>query len=347
LTTICQFLLKTISPSKIIISRTDSIGDVVLTFPMCWWIKQNFPGVELIYLGKEYTKSVIESCSAIDTFISWDEIKQMPSSEKMIFFRGLKADSVIHVFPNKEIASLAKKAKIINRIGTSHRIFHFLTCNHKVDFSRKNSDLHEAQLNFELLRPLGLKSIPSWEDISVNSDYWNVEKQDLPEKISNFIEINKNVVILHPKSQGSAKEWPIENYMVLAKELVESGNQVIFTGTENEGDSFRAKIPSSPYILDSTGKLSLKQLIYLISKSSGLVACSTGPLHIAGICGIHAIGLFSSRRPIHPGRWRPLGIQSKAIVYDPTCPLCAKKKECSCIEKITVETILKEIKKGA
>jgi len=43
-----------------------------LTFPMCSWIKKEFPEVELIYLGKEYTKPVIESCSVIDKFISWD-----------------------------------------------------------------------------------------------------------------------------------------------------------------------------------------------------------------------------------------------------------------------------------
>lgn len=332
---------------RIIISRTDSIGDVVLTFPMCFWIKQNFPEIELVYLGKEYTKPVIESCSVIDKFINWDEIQQMPSSKKLIFFRGLQADTIIHVFPNKDISSLAKKAKITNRIGTSHRIFHFLTCNYRIDFSRKKSDLHEAQLNFELLRPLGLKNIPSWEEISPNTAFWNVENQDLPEEIDELVRSQKNIVILHPKSQGSAKEWPIENYLDLAKELIESEDLVIFTGTENEGKLFRSKIPTNPSIIDSTGKLTLKQLIYLISKSTSLVACSTGPLHIAGLCGIQALGLFSSRRPIHPGRWRPLGSRSKAIVYDSNCPVCAKKKECSCIEKISVETILAEIKKGA
>ena len=46
------------SVNRIIISRTDSIGDVMLTLPMCVWLKKNIPGVELIYLGKNYTKPV-------------------------------------------------------------------------------------------------------------------------------------------------------------------------------------------------------------------------------------------------------------------------------------------------
>ncbi|MFM7662725.1 MAG: glycosyltransferase family 9 protein [Bacteroidota bacterium] len=333
-------------PKRIIISRTDSIGDVVLTFPMCAWIKYNFPKSELIYLCKEYTKPIIESCSVIDKFISWDEIQQMPSSKKLIFFRELQADTIIHVFPNKDIAALAKKAKITNRIGTSHRIFHFLTCNYKVNFSRKKSDLHEAQLNFKLLRPFGLNNIPSFENISKNTTYWNVENQNLPEEIDEFVHSQKNIVILHPKSQGSAKEWPLANYIDLAMELADNKNLIIFTGTENEGKLFRSKIPTNSAILDSTGKLSLKQLIFLISKSSSLVACSTGPLHIAGLCGIQAIGLFSSRRPIHPGRWRPLGSLSKAIVFDPDCNSCKKEKECSCIENISVDLVSTEIKKG-
>jgi ADP-heptose:LPS heptosyltransferase len=332
---------------RIIISRTDSIGDVALTFPMCHWIKDNFPQTELIYLGKDYTKSVIENCSVIDRFISWDQILQLPSSEKIIYIRSINADAIIHVFPNKEIASLAKKVKIPTRIGTSHRIFHFLTCNHRIDFSRKKSDLHEAQLNFELLRPLGLKTIPQWEHIKNSTSYWKVGREELPSDLRQAIDSQKPIVILHPKSQGSAKEWPIKNYITLANLLAEQGWHVIFTGTENEGQQIRSKIPSHASILDSTGKLTLKQLIYLISKSTTLVACSTGPLHIAGLCNIQALGLFSSKRPIHPGRWKPLGIKSQAIVYDPNCSFCKKKKECNCIENIAVETIFNEIKKGA
>lgn len=335
------------NPKRIIISRTDSIGDVVLTFPMCYWLKENFPETELIFLGKDYTKPVIENCSSIDKFISWDEIQLLPSSEKIIFLRALQADTIIHVFPNKEIASLAKKAKITARIGTSHKIFHFLTCNYRIDFSRKKSDLHEAQLNFELLRPLGLKAIPSWEEFNTTQHFWKVEKEELSAEIQLVIDSSKKIVILHPKSQGSAKEWPIENYLELANLMVENGWNVIFTGTENEGKLFRSKIPTNSAILDTTGKMSLNQLIYVISKSSALVACSTGPLHIAGLCEIKAIGLYSSKRPIHPGRWKPLGKYAQAVVFDPNCPLCAKRKECACIEKISVETIFNEIKKGA
>jgi heptosyltransferase-3 len=45
---------------RILISRTDSIGDVMLTLPMCVWLKDHFIDAELIYLGKGYTRPVVD-----------------------------------------------------------------------------------------------------------------------------------------------------------------------------------------------------------------------------------------------------------------------------------------------
>ena len=90
-------------------------------------------------------------------------------------------------------------------------------------------------------------------------------------------------------------------------------------------------------------KLNLNQLICLISSCEALVACSTGPYHIAGISGIKAIGLFSPRKPIHPGRWKALGDKSVALVFDSSCSNCKKGKVCSCIENISVQSVLSSI----
>ena len=110
----------------------------------------------------------------IDQFIDWSEIEASPSAQRHEILRELEADAIIHVFPNKEIAGLAKKARIPQRIGTSHRSFHLLTCNHRLNFSRKNSNLHEAQLNFELLKPFGCKTIPSMEEINQVVSFFKV-----------------------------------------------------------------------------------------------------------------------------------------------------------------------------
>jgi ADP-heptose:LPS heptosyltransferase len=325
---------------RILISRTDSIGDVALTLPICVWIRQQFPNAELIYLGSAYTKPIITKFAAIDTFEDWSFIQNLEIQQQIDYLKQKNIDVIIHVFPNKKIAHIAKKAGIPIRIGTAHRSFHWFNCNHRVHFTRKRSDLHESQLNFNLLKPLGLKNIPSLKEIE-----HLIDNQFLPSKVKlqEYIELlfvkHMQTIILHPKSQGSALEWPIENYFDLALRLADKDYQVIFSGTEAEGLKFRNTIPEHKNILDFTGKLSLDEFMVVIKNARALVACSTGPLHIAGLYGTHAIGLFSPRKPIHPGRWRPLGKQVSIVVFDEHCPNCNAGKHCTCIADIAVSDV--------
>lgn len=328
---------------RIIISRTDSIGDVMLTLPICAWIKENFEGTHILFLGSGYTKPVVDCFEAIDEFIDWRDFENVPTTQRAILLKEKNADIIIHVFPKKEIATLAKQAKIPVRVGTSHRGFHLLTCNERVSFTRKRSELHEAQLNFKLLQPFGIKEIPTLEQLISYTVKFNPPEINLPEDLENKVKTAEKTIILHPKSQGSALEWPMEKYSQLAMELTEKGYHVFFTGTEKEGAVFRKDIPQSENITDTTGRLTLQQLILLISNVNSLVACSTGPLHIAGFTGIRAVGLFSSRKPIHPGRWQPLGKDVHILVNDPDCPECSRKKKCDCITNITVDRVLGEI----
>ena len=74
----------------VLISRTDSIGDVVLTLPMCVWIKKNYPTAKIIFLGNTYTKPVIECLPQIDEIIEWAELEKMPESIRVDFLKAKK-----------------------------------------------------------------------------------------------------------------------------------------------------------------------------------------------------------------------------------------------------------------
>lgn len=322
----------------IIISRTDSIGDVMLTLPMCAFLKERNKNNRIIFLGRSYTKPIIENYESIDHFLNWDDLRDLPPEQQISTISELKADVIVHVFPVKEIAILAKKSKIPERVGTSHRLFHWFTCNRRVNFTRKRSDLHEAQLNFNLLKPIIDVVIPDLNTLINYTSFYKIKEENIGAELKN--QLTGNYVVLHPKSQGSAMEWPMENYVQLARKLSDKGIKVVFTGTENEGKLFRQFIPEQEDIIDTTGSLTLAQLQTLIFRADALVACSTGPLHIAAFAGIKAIGLFSSRRPIHPGRWAPLGRNAVALVKDPECPRCRTGEECNCLKRITVDEVM-------
>jgi heptosyltransferase-3 len=326
---------------RIVISRTDSIGDVLLTLPVTAWLKKHFPDCHITFLCKNYTAPIVRHYTAIDDVLILDELEKLSESQQIERIQNGKYDAVVHVFPRKELAKLFKKARVPVRIGTSHRLFHFLTCNVRPNFTRKGSPLHEAQLNFELMRPFGLKEIPAFEDLHAYTTLFQVKATELPAFLN--IDPQNGFVILHPKSQGSAREWPMEKYIELAHRLAEHNYVVLFTGTEKEGALFRSELPAHPRIIDTTGKLTIDQLILLISKSKALLACSTGPLHIAGFLGIRAVGLFAPKIPIHPGRWQALGEKSVALVNDPACPRCMKGESCNCIADISVDRVFQNL----
>ena len=329
---------------SIILSRTDSLGDVILSLPLAGAIKKHNAEIKVIFIGRTYSESVIKTSDFVDEFINFDELLKKNKTEQIKIFRNYKADAIIHVFPNKEIAKLAKKAKIHIRIGTSHRMFHLLTCNKKPNFTRKNSDLHESQLNFKLLEPLEIKTNYSLNEIPDLYGYNNFAEID--EKLQNLISNKRFNLIIHPKSKGSAREWGLDNFSKLIELLPENEYKIFVTGTQEEGNLMKDFLEKHKgRIIDLTGRMSLEELISFISKANALVAASTGPLHIAAATGIKAIGIFAPMRPIHPGRWKPIGKKADYLVLDKeNCTDCKAGGVCHCIMDISANEVLAKLK---
>ncbi|QMU30312.1 glycosyltransferase family 9 protein [Adhaeribacter radiodurans] len=329
------------APAKtILISRIDAIGDVVLTLPMAGWIKQHVPGARVLFLGRTYTAPVVACCRHIDEFLNWDDVKNLSVAEQVAFFKKQQISSIIHVFPNKQIAQLARKAGIKQRIGTRNRWFHWFTVNVLVNLSRRHSPYHESQLNFTLLRPLGLKEIPSLDEVTGYLDFSRINP--LPEKWQKFLKWDKPRIILHPKSKGSAREWGLPHFASLAQQLHGLGWQVFISGSAAEGELLQDWLRENQnYITDVTGKFSLSEFISFMKACTGLVGASTGPLHLAASVGIHALGLYPPIKPMHPGRWAPLGPRAQYLVVPKDCSDCRKSPgSCVCIQQINVAQVV-------
>lgn len=321
-------------PEHIILSRPDSIGDVMLTLPITGLLKERFPDVRITFLGRTYTRPVLERCAHVDHVITLEELA---AGDGAAMLRALDADVLIHVFPSKVVARWAKLAGVPKRIGTTNRWWHWFTCSDRVAFSRKNSDLHEAQLNVKLLTPLGISRTPSLVELAALSGF---SPPPIDPKFKNWFRPGHRTVILHPGSKGSAVEWGLPNFAALM-DLLKAGPFVtVVTGTQAEAEHFRTVLSfDHPDTIDTGGSLQLNELISVIGASHGLVAASTGPLHIAAACGIRAVGVYSSRRPIHPGRWAPIGTDAHALVFDADCADCKAGKPCKCIQRISPQRV--------
>jgi ADP-heptose:LPS heptosyltransferase len=331
---------------RIIISRTDSIGDVILTLPAAGMLKKIFPHAELIFLGRSYTRDVIEACEHISRFMNWDELSSQSETQAADALRLANADMIIHVFPRKEIARLAKKAHIPLRLGTTNRLYHWGSCNKLICLSRKKSSLHEAQLNLKLIKSITGIGIVAPEQIS--ELYGLSRTEPLEDQFLHQIDKEKFNLILQPKSKGSAREWGADNFIQLVNILPPVDFKVFISGTEAEGELLRGSgIFDQEGVTNLCGQMSLGQLMSFIKACDGLVAASTGPLHLAAALGITAIGIYPPIKPMHPGRWAPIGKKATYLVKEDDCNDCRKQGACHCMAEISPEHVKELLLNGS
>jgi len=317
---------------RVILSRTDNLGDVILTLPLAGYLKAVAPGVEVIFLGKKYTQPIVERSIFIDQFIDCDDVLADQSRMKAV-----QADSILFIFPHRRLAQIAKQSKIPVRVATGHRWYNWLYCNKRVEFSRINSMLHESQLNFKLLRPFKLVYDM---DLTTVAGYYGIQPRE--ENYSGLISEEKFNLIIHPKSKGSAREWPLGKYLTLVKMLPQEEFRIFITGLPDEEKLIQKECPEllvHANVVNLIGRFNLTQLTSFISQVDGLLACSTGVLHLAAALGKHALGIYAPMRPIHPGRWKPIGRNADYLVVEKACNSCRNSTLCACIQSIQVEEV--------
>lgn len=296
-----------IHTKHILICRNDALGDSILALPACGLIKKYYPDVKISFLGRSYTKPIIDISSNVDYFINFEDIVNLSDRELKSFFSKKQIDTAIHLRADKEIAILIKRAGIKNRIGTFHSIHHIKTCNHWVNFSRSRSHLNEAQLNIKMLRTLGIKEIPSLDNLT---DYYGLKNiPTLPIEIQETLMVPKKFnLVIHPMTTGNGPEWGLENFSQLLQKLASSNFNIIIGGSKQDLRKMTDFLQINKGIYQQiSGDLSLNQYIALINASDGLVAGSTGPVHIAAALGKHTLGLYTDMPTKNVERWGPVG----------------------------------------
>lgn len=153
--------------------------------------------------------------------------------------------------------------------------------------------------------------------------------------------IKKFNLILHPFSNASAREWPLKSYTDLIDQLDKNRFNLFVTGLKPQSKDHEIWLTNLPQQINNlTGKLSLDELIALIHAADGLLACSTGPLHIAAALNKYALGLYPPIRPMHAGRWGALGSKAKNLSVNKECSTCRKNPTgCFCMNEITVDQV--------
>ncbi len=283
---------------RIVVSRTDRIGDVVLSLPVFASLKQCFAGSELIALVSDYTSDVASSFHAIDEVAAYDPSESFLTTVRR--FRQLRADAILFLFPRFRLAAAAFVARIPVRVGTAYRWYSFLH-NRKVYEHRKDSVKSEAEYNLSLAGALGCSAKVYDAKLEIDREALKGAKKFLVENgIGRFIAV-------HPGSGGSAADWSRENFRRLCSGIVSTaGVKIVVTGSAQDSEICAFVCGGNAGCINAAGAFSMREFIALLSLADSFVSNSTGPIHLAAAVGTHVVGLYPNNKPMTPVRWAPL-----------------------------------------
>ncbi len=222
----------------------------------------------------------------------------------------------------------------------------FFSVQSKVYEHRKNAERHELEFNINLLEKLNIKNNVDEENVSYSL---NVDEQSLQKIIKILldekIDLQKQIVIVHPGSGGSSIDLPINKFTELVKKLDDDDYQIILTGSKNEIE-LCDKIKSTSNAKNLSGRFNLAEIIAVISKSSMFISNSTGPIHIAAALGKFTVGFYPKIVSCSKERWSPY--TNKKLVYEPSidCKNC-KREQCeklNCMDSIDINNVYIDIK---
>jgi ADP-heptose:LPS heptosyltransferase len=308
-------------------------------------LKKHSPFVRIAILIQRYTSEIVESDPCVDQVMYYDDgVRTLPFSKLVAAVRREKFDVVFHTHPMFRLALITRLAGIPVRVGTGYRWYSFLF-NRKVFEHRKDARKHELEYNLNLLGavdcPVGDADIvPALEVASESLKKAGSILSDLG------VDRGGRMVLIHPGSGGSARDWSVDNFGLLARRLSDlPGVKVVIAGSAAEEPLVRRVWQlSGRKALILGERLNLREYAAVAKLASLFIANSTGPLHIAAAVGTPVIGLYPQVTPLNAARWGPY--TEKKTIFSPAgkpvdCSSCVGSgtPACECMDSIKVEDV--------
>jgi ADP-heptose:LPS heptosyltransferase len=141
------------------------------------------------------------------------------------------------------------------------------------------------------------------------------------------------------------REWPLENYINLAKMLLkDEANYIIIIGTGGVSKKAAqlALAVNNPRCLDLTNQTLLSEVMALYNTAEALISNDCGLAHIASLTPIKKFVIFG---PESPQVYRPLGENSRIIYANWPCSPCLSTfnhRNSSCANNFCLKAIKPE-----
>jgi len=335
---------------RILIIRTDRIGDVVLSTPVIKAARSAFPDAYIAMMVSEQTKEIVTGNPDLNEVIVYDKQSRHRGFLKTLIFanwlKGKRFDLALILHSTVRVNIICCLAGIPQRVGYARGKMDFLLTR-RLEYTKRLGEKHEIEYSLDVLRSIGVKAEPSPLIIPLKE---SVVKEADSLLFESGLKKDEKFVVISPGASCVSRIWPSANFARLADILKERFglSTVLVSGLEEVkiGEKVRELMSSKPVFL--CGRMSLGVLAAILKRAPLLISNDSGPVHIACAVGTPVISIFSRKeKGLSPVRWGPFGKKGVFVHKDVGCVKCLAHncdKGFLCLYSITVDEIVEKVK---
>ena len=329
---------------RILVVRTDRMGDVVLATPLLRALRRTFPEAFLAALVRPYARDLLLHNPHLNELMVDDaggvHAGRAGFRRLVRDLRARRFDTALLLLPTKRAAHALFWAGIPRRIGVGRKPYEVLTFMQSVSRNKYIPLRHEADYCLDLGRRIGVRAGRSAADLAAELFVTTPEHAAAQARFAALGAAPGDVLVgIHSTSGGSSPNWEAGRYVQLVTQLLEQlpgSVRIVVTG-EDPVPAF----PASPRVFDVRGKRPLRDLLADLANLRVLVSASTGPMHAAAALGVPTVSLFCPLPACSPQLWGPRGNTARILMPpDGCCPgRCPRDpKECR-FEEISIASV--------
>jgi lipopolysaccharide heptosyltransferase II len=330
---------------RILISRTDRLGDVVLSTPVIRHLRKLFPDAYLAFMVRPENRDVVVNDPHLDEVIIYDKYgaqKSFPSTVRFALeLKKKRFDTAIALHPTNRVHMMFFLADIAARIGYDRKMGFLLT--KKIPHGKQEGVKHEAEYNLDLLKKTGFDvEGADMAPYIVTSD----EEKRTIDSMQKSEGIEEGFIAIHAGASCPSKRWPAERFARAGDILSEKYNLKIALVGGNETEKYSSLVASKMRRkpIDLTGGLLLGELAEFLSRCRVFISNDSGPVHVATAVKTPVVAIFGRKDPgLSPKRWGPLGEKCAVLHKDVGCEKCLAHncdKDFECLKAISVEEVV-------
>lgn len=330
---------------NILITRTDRLGDVILSTPALRAVREGYPDSRITVITTPYTKDCVEGNPYINDVLVYDKNgKQNGVINSFKFAMELKKrkfDIAFILHPTNRMNLITFLAGIPRRIGYDRRMGFLLT--QRVRHDKQSGEKHEIDYTLDLVRAAGLTP--------VSKVLYMPLKRDVRRKISGIlsaagVDPSDRLIAIHPSSSCPSKKWPVERFAGITDRLIDRYNvkAVIISGPSGIQDAERMAGSMTHDVINMSGKTSIPELGALLKRCELFISNDSGPVHVACAVGTPVVAIFGRKDlALGPKRWGPSGLNDIILHKNTECVQCLAhncKKEFLCLKAVSADDVM-------